>query len=260
MPRGGGTVNTNLADLGDLTTTGLVAHTAATTWAARELTQPAAGITVADGDGVSGDPTLALANDLAAVEALASAGIAARTATDTWAVRTLTGTTNQVNIADGDGVSDNPTFSLPQSIHTAAVPTFARIVLTSSNDGDVQSSFANTSTGTSARCIVRFSNDNTNCALMYYGTNHTTLARHMVIANNDASGDIRFWFNGGYNLYLNNDGNFGFGKAPGSMMDIDLATEDLEIVDAGSAGATEQDWVEVKVGGNTGYLRVYAAV
>ena len=45
---------------------------------------------------------------------------------------------------------------------------------------------------------------------------------------------------------------------PGRLK-CDLTTEDLEIVDAGSTGATEQDWVEVEVGGNTGYLRVYAS-
>ena len=39
---------------------------------------------------------------------------------------------------------------------------------------------------------------------------------------------------------------------------FDLATEDVVIVDAGSTSATEQDWIEVTVGGNTGYLRVYA--
>jgi hypothetical protein len=38
-----------------------------------------------------------------------------------------------------------------------------------------------------------------------------------------------------------------------------LSTEDLDIVDAGSSAATEQDWIEVKVGGNTGYIRVFAA-
>lgn len=36
-------------------------------------------------------------------------------------------------------------------------------------------------------------------------------------------------------------------------------TEDLEFVDAGSAGATEQDWIEVNVGGVQGYIRVFAA-
>lgn len=40
---------------------------------------------------------------------------------------------------------------------------------------------------------------------------------------------------------------------------FDLATEDLAFVDAGSAGATELDWLEVTIGGNTGYIRVFAA-
>ncbi|NIV33100.1 MAG: hypothetical protein GWN58_27725 [Anaerolineae bacterium] len=37
------------------------------------------------------------------------------------------------------------------------------------------------------------------------------------------------------------------------------ATENLDIVDSGSAGATAQDWIQVKVGGNTGYVRVYSS-
>ena len=40
----------------------------------------------------------------------------------------------------------------------------------------------------------------------------------------------------------------------------DLPTpQSIAAVDAGRAGATEQDWIEVTVGGNTGYIRVYAA-
>lgn len=45
---------------------------------------------------------------------------------------------------------------------------------------------------------------------------------------------------------------------PANPLDIALATEDFDIVDAGSTAATEQDWIEVLVGGNTGYIRVYA--
>lgn len=43
--------------------------------------------------------------------------------------RTITGTTNQVNVSNGDGVSGNPTLSLPQNIHTAATPQFAGLGL-----------------------------------------------------------------------------------------------------------------------------------
>jgi len=44
-----------------------------------------------------------------------------------------------------------------------------------------------------------------------------------------------------------------------SLLLPNLATEDLKIKDAGSADATEQDWIEVQVGGNTGYVRVFAS-
>lgn len=40
---------------------------------------------------------------------------------------------------------------------------------------------------------------------------------------------------------------------------LSLTTETLYIDDAGSAGATEQDWIEVRVGGTTGYIRVFAS-
>lgn len=69
-------------------------------------------------------------SDLTAIAALTSTGILARTASNTWANRTLTGTANQVVISDGDGVSGNPTFSLPQSIGTGSSPTFAGMTLT----------------------------------------------------------------------------------------------------------------------------------
>ncbi len=42
-------------------------------------------------------------------------------------------------------------------------------------------------------------------------------------------------------------------------LELALTTEALKIQDSGSASATEQDWIEVTVGGNTGYVRVYAA-
>lgn len=55
------------------------------------LTAPAAGITVSGGPVTdSGSITLALANDLAALEALSGTGIATRTGTDTWTLDTST--------------------------------------------------------------------------------------------------------------------------------------------------------------------------
>lgn len=87
--------DSDLSAVAGLSTSGLMARTGAGTAAARTLTAPAAGVTVSNGDGVSGNPTLALANDLSAVEGLSGTGIARRTGTDAWSV----GTT--VSIAEG---------------------------------------------------------------------------------------------------------------------------------------------------------------
>lgn len=103
-----------------LTTTGLAARTATDTWTTRTLTGPAAGITVTDGNGVSGNPTLALANDLSALEALSSTGLAARTTTDTWAQRTIT-VSAPLSITNGNGVSGNPALSLDMGSGQAVI-------------------------------------------------------------------------------------------------------------------------------------------
>ena len=78
-----------------------------------DITAPAAGITATGGPiTVSGSITLALANDLAALEGLGSTGLAARTATDTWAQRTITGTAGRVSVTNGGGVAGNPTIDI----------------------------------------------------------------------------------------------------------------------------------------------------
>ena len=122
-------LDADLAALAALGSTGFAVRTASDIWAQRSLTAPAAGFSITNPAGVAGDPTFVLANDLAALEALASTGIAVRSATDTWVQRTLTGTANQVSVTDGNGVAGNPTLSLPQDIHTAASPQFAAIEL-----------------------------------------------------------------------------------------------------------------------------------
>lgn len=112
---GSGPTLNRTALTGITASTGMVAAISGTAFAARTITPPAAGITVTDGDGVAGNPTLALANDLAALEGLAGTGIAARTASDTWAQRTITGTSNRLTVTNGDGVSGNPVLDISAS-------------------------------------------------------------------------------------------------------------------------------------------------
>ena len=111
--------STNLAVSSGVTftgLTGLLSSNGASGVIARSLTAPAAGLTITNANGTAGNPTFALANDLAALEGLASTGIAVRTGSDTWAQRTITGTANEITVTNGDGVSGNPTLSLPSSL------------------------------------------------------------------------------------------------------------------------------------------------
>lgn len=105
-------VDADLTAIAALSTTGLAVRTAANTWALRSITAPAAGITITNGDGVSGNPTLALANDLAALEGLSTTGLIARTADGAATTRTITGTVGIVTVSNGNGVSGNPTIDL----------------------------------------------------------------------------------------------------------------------------------------------------
>lgn len=102
-----------LGSLASLATTGVVVRTAANTFATRTVAGAASGVTVNNGDGVAGNPTLELTDDLAAVEALSGTGMAVRTANNAWAVRSLaTGSTARITVTNPDGIAGNPTVDL----------------------------------------------------------------------------------------------------------------------------------------------------
>ncbi len=85
----------------------LIGNTTGGTLAKATLTAPAAGLTITNG---AGSITFGLANDLSALEALASNGIAVRTGSDAWAQRIVTAGTG-ITVTDGNGVSGNPTIA-----------------------------------------------------------------------------------------------------------------------------------------------------
>lgn len=65
-------------------TAGIVVQTGADAFTKRTLQAPAAGLSITNPAGTAGNPTFALANDLAGLEGLSGAGLAQRTGTDTW--------------------------------------------------------------------------------------------------------------------------------------------------------------------------------
>jgi len=65
----------------------------------------------------AGTFTFVLAGDLFALANFgAGTGIAVRTGVEAWALRTITGTPNQITVVNGNGVAGNPTISLPTII------------------------------------------------------------------------------------------------------------------------------------------------
>lgn len=78
------------------------------------LTSPSDGLSVAGSPiTTSGSFTLDLAGDLAAVEGIATTGIAVRTATNTWLTRSVTGGTG-VTVTNGNGVAGNLTVAFTE--------------------------------------------------------------------------------------------------------------------------------------------------
>lgn len=110
------TLDADLSAIAALSTLGIISRTASGAIATRSLVGPSAGIDIANPAGIVGDPTFTLANDLAALEGLSSSGIAARTANDAWALRTLQQPASGITIANPAGVGGDPTFSLSDDL------------------------------------------------------------------------------------------------------------------------------------------------
>lgn len=74
----------------------------------------------------SGTFTFDLDADLTAIAALSGTGFAVRTATDTWTTRTISGTSGNITVADGDGVAGGPVINLA-TVGTPVTASFVKI-------------------------------------------------------------------------------------------------------------------------------------
>ncbi len=82
-------LDSDLTAVAGLAANGLISRTGTGTMAVRLLAAPVAGLTITNGDGVAGNPTFALANDLAGVEAITTTGFVRRTGVDTWSASAI---------------------------------------------------------------------------------------------------------------------------------------------------------------------------
>jgi hypothetical protein len=85
--------------------------------------------------------------------------------------------------------------------------------------------------------------------------------RAEISNNGDASRDIfavSKTDGDGLALFVANNGDIGLGTAtPESPLHMVLPTEDFEIVDAGTVGATQDAWIELEIGDVTYFIRLF---
>jgi len=91
--------------------TGIVAKTGVSTLANRTITAGTVGLSLTNGDGVSGNPTVSLTGAPLTLAQIAGSGMLS-ISSGVVNPRQLTGTVNQITIADGTGASGDPTFSI----------------------------------------------------------------------------------------------------------------------------------------------------
>lgn len=102
--------------------TGIVVKNGAGSFITRTLTGAAAGVLVTNGNGVAGNPTLSLGNDLAALEAMSGTGLVARTGSETYAQRSIAVTYPLYPrldiVSNADGSAGDPTLDLSSTTLT----------------------------------------------------------------------------------------------------------------------------------------------
>ena len=86
------------------------------TMTARSITYSGSGITVTNGDGQSGNPTIALTGTVESLASNGGTGFLALPGNGTVSGRTMTGTANQIDVTNPNGIAGNPTFSIADNV------------------------------------------------------------------------------------------------------------------------------------------------
>jgi hypothetical protein len=91
---------------------GIQVKTNATTLINRSVAAGTTGLAVADGDGIAGNPTISLSGQMLNIANASFNGLVTLSTGGAITGSTITGTANQIDVANGTGVGGNPTVSI----------------------------------------------------------------------------------------------------------------------------------------------------
>ena len=92
--------------------TGFQVKTSATAITGRSIAVSGAGLAITNGDGIAGNPTIALSGQVLNLANLSANGLLTISSGGAISATTIAGTTNQISVTNGSGVSGAPTIAL----------------------------------------------------------------------------------------------------------------------------------------------------
>lgn len=150
-------------------------------------TAPVNGFTISGSPITStGNLVFTLANDLAAVEGLTGAGIAVRTAADTWATRSIVGALNRISVLNGDAVAAGPSIDISVGyVGQTSITTLGTVSI-----GTWNGTLIATNVGGTGRSTIGSSGQVLGVNTTGNGLEYKTIANGTGIGLNFASGQI----------------------------------------------------------------------
>lgn len=111
---------------------GVIVKTSLTTVAARTLTSGTNGLSISNGDGVSGNPTFSLTGQVLSLANASGAGLVALPNNGTVTPRSIVGTASEIDVANGNGAAGDPTIGLADN---PVLPGSEGVIVPSGNTG-----------------------------------------------------------------------------------------------------------------------------